>query len=842
MSDEGWNFDDLLNSVPVLAPVNPPKTLNFTSWFNKTHRGDNMFQKIDDYVNEYINYLEVEKIRKKEEEEEERRRMMRDGANSLLSNIVKKTEHRILKKGFVGLVKHKEAAEQVSLLNIKKQGTRDKFLAQKLQGEDDWFTTVKVMLLSGIFNYSQSQLNDTRRITIFMRHDVIETLGFNVDAANMGPLIQSMDAPGTFHLHWHGKEAKKGKRLHFPTEPGTVTQDEFVRGYLYINNGCTMVIDSAIDMVSAILDASTNPQINIILCKRGSRTTEETLERWTEDTISSSLVTMLHARFKTAMKMNEENQTLNRHTHGIFDLDVFANAIVNIIKGTTGFKQLSTVRVCLPGGIVKQDNTFSFVPSSRSTGPQRTSYRNTPVEKPIAPIDVPQKFETEFGNDLYCSMFIHYWFNALTPELEILSNQVDLRYIDYETLKTLHPIDWKTIEQDLSGGAALEELFHFDFCQRRDAFNQVIHIVLKQLNKSNVNTKDVASKFSLFDLSDLIPTALDDKRFDGDFLSALKTFSTPKDIDLSKKYIKTKTGRLSNEDHEACLANIYYSLNNDLMSSGDIKMMFILMDRIKDMCGVRDIFQPKDDKFYNEVYHEEKTIVSPDVHLNYILDFQKKMGFSNPEVQRHGTLSSAINEYIYNAEKSRRSGVVWTPTNNPYRAKDGDSPAGMGEKLIRWFPRMGDTRMGIYHGTVNVDMEKLLTPKYDYIDHSLLREQVLLFPLSNPPWLNTLYQKKFYWFLLGVFNIPDHREEYKIESLKKYLNSKIKKTYQFKSDIELTDWLKSGSLESKLFNTGQFLWVRGTRTGILVRQVRDSLFRWYNIMHRIDEVNITSRI
>ena len=439
-------------------------------------------------------------------------------------------------------------------------------------------------------------------------------------------------------------------------------------------------------------------------------------------------------------------------------------------------------------------------------------------------------------------MFIHYWFNALTPELDILSNQVDLRYIDYETLKTLHQSDWNEIEKDLSGGAALEDLFHFDFCQRRDAFNRVIHALLKQLNKSYVNMKNVASKFSLFDLSDLIPTALDDKRFDEDFLSALRTFSTPERSDLLRKF-KTESGRLSNEDHGACLANIYYSLNNDLMSSGDIKMMFILMDRIKDMCVAREIFQPQGNEFYNEVLHEERISVSPDVHLNYILAFQKKMDFSNPEVQRHGTLSSAINEYIYNAEKSRRSDVEWTIENNPYRAKDGANPAGMGEKLIRWFPRMGDALMGTYSGSMDDNIVKLLTPKYEYIDHSLLGRQFSLYFLeSNPPWLNTLYQKKFYWFLLGVFNIPDLREEFKIESLKEYLNEKIKKTHAFKSDRELRVWLQGGSLESKLFNKGQFLWVRGGRTADLVMKVRVSLFKWYNIHHRIDGDNITSRI
>ena len=186
---------------------------------------------------------------------------------------------------------------------------------------------------------------------------------------------------------------------------------------------------------------------------------------------------------------------------------------------------------------------------------------------------------------------------------------------------------------------------------------------------------------------------------------------------------------------------------------------------------------------------------------------------------------------------------------NPYRAKTDAGNGGPGKRLISWFPRVGDMKPGLGmtmfpEGLLDLanmgDLEEDLTPVYDYIDDRNLTRCVGLFLEPRPPWMNTIYQKKYYWFLLGVF--CKNFEEDKPETLMLYLNANIASDKRFKNIAELEDWMgRTGdiSIGYQLLQMGLSSWGRIRNVGD-VSNIKESLFRWYSEKKKIN--NIVNRL
>ena len=118
----------------------------------------------------------------------------------------------------------------------------------------------------------------------------------------------------------------------------------------------------------------------------------------------------------------------------------------------------------------------------------------------------------------------------------------------------------------------------------------------------------------------------------------------------------------------------------------------------------------------------------------------------------------------------------------------------------------------------------MLTPKYEFIDHSKLEPDRLvgIFHKSHAPWMNTLVQKKFYWSLLGAF-APNKQQ------LRRYLNSN---TALELDEQGLTAWLTNDSLlKVQIFKKAMDEWKNVSPTPYLARE---AIERWYSDNFKIN--------
>ena len=861
-----WDFDDIGDVGPpppattIPPPLIPPETvspgpLRFSRWFDTKYPGFDMVQRIDDYVDEYIKYLEENRKRIK--------RIATIKIQALQRGRRGRENLRMMKAA--GLLEPPstvtEPPKPVDSILVPSITPRP---TDRPTGEDDWVYNMKQMTLSGIFNYTPDQLYETRRLSIFLQNGVgAPRLGFNVDSLDL-ELIGSEQ--GSFQVQWQKKEEKwvdEDGILHidFPFRVEILTKDDFVRGYTHISGGHTIVSNSSDDILSVMLEAGRTSQVNIILCKTANKTTEETLVKWSKDTIPNQLANMFQNKFRKAISEMHKGKGTNRNSDGLFDHTIMATVLTDILNNSTGGSHQDTYEnpVNLGGDVVREGMYFSYQPKPSVPPVHRPTMEPIEIKPMELPVEVGQIKHSVASNisqlnqELYASMFINYWFHGLTPELNNLAEQLDLRHIDYDKMKTVHPQKAASIEQQYlwsKGGGksvAAEKLFYYDFKRRRDDFNYFVDLVTKPLQRKN--GYEFRRKFALFDLADLIPTALNEDVFEDNFLSKIRYLSAPSEKELENAGIH---GRLSDADHKTCLSTIYYSLGIDLMSSGDIKLMFILLDKIKDMCNVKDVFEPIDkqhdvDKLFRlrQVQDGDGNYRVPkDTHRKYIQDFQKEMGFENPTQIRHGTLTSAFNEYVYNAEKSRIA-RSWAVKGNPYRAKKGPTKGGAGERLIRWFPRLGDMSNSVGMSEFPKDLpmnfdddddddddDEDFTPEFDFIDNGnrMLPKSVIIFPDARPPWMNTLYQEYFYWFLMGVF--CEVREN-DLPGLVDYLNKNIiEPEKRFKDIKALNDWrdVPSNTIKFQLLQMGTQLWGKdGRPSTFAIIKMKNALFDWYGV-------------
>ena len=885
-----WNFSDFDTVAPVQntspPPTPPPSTtppetvspgpLKFYSWFVIKHPGADMVPLINVYVDEYIQYLEEEKKKTQKLHATikiqalQRGKRARENIQLLRKANLLKRLTRQEEEDVPSLLTRQEEEDVPSLL------TRQETHAHQSPGEDSWIGSMKNMILSGIFNYTIDQLRNTHRMSIILEnHDLEDNLGFNVDSLDM-----SLEGrvPGSIYVQWHAKEQvgmnEFGETtMDFPNTRSNLLKDDFIRGYTYIAGRNTITSNSSEDIIGVITRAGETPQINIIICKSGRKTSAETLKKWSKDNIPVQLANIIQNKFRRTISEVTKGNVRQRNSHGIFDHAMLVNTLTNILNDSTGVLQPTARQdpVHLPSNIVMEKpyglTYFSYQPPPQQQQPPPPINRKALVPADLKPMNVPIEVEqiqhpikkditVSCNENLYYSMFVNYWFNGLTPELNELSEQVDLRYMHYDTLKTLHPegaydIEIRYIHNDKGHDEAFEKLFHYDYKNRREMFNDFVGMITQRLRESNTEM-EFAYKFALFDLSDLVPTILDKSVFGADFVSTMNFHSKPNDDQL--KEARIPSGKLPDSDYKAVMASIYYSLSIDLISSGNIKLMFILLDKIKEMCQVQSLFKPLDVDYYRKVFLSPTTgyRVPIDAHRQYIQAFQEKMKFKNPTQIRHGTLASAFNEYVYNAEINRRK-RIWVADGNPYRAKTDAGNGGPGKRLMRWFPRLGDMRPGLGMTQFPEHLESLesddvleedLTPVYEYIDNRNLDRCIEIFLDPRPPWMNTIYQKKFYWFLLGVFCNDDiYDKQFRVKILMDYLNLNIASDKRFKNITELENWMGhtgDASIGFQLLRMGLSAWEGGRRKVGDVSNIKESLFRWYSEKKKIN--NIVNRL
>ena len=124
----------------------------------------------------------------------------------------------------------------------------------------------------------------------------------------------------------------------------------------------------------------------------------------------------------------------------------------------------------------------------------------------------------------------------------------------------------------------------------------------------------------------------------------------------------------------------------------------------------------------------------------------------------------------------------------------------------------------------------------------MLPKSVEIFSDARPPWMNTLYQKYYYWFLMGVFCEVGEND---LPGLIDYLNQNIIDPKKKVKDIKtMEDWkANTSTINFQLLNMGTQLWGKDGRpsTYALVK-MKKTLFDWYGVQGMISKRNIVNRI